>query len=329
MDFRLILPATAFLSVLLAAATPAATAASALPAAESQAVERDGVAVTVVLTKSKFSTNEQPEFIVRFRNVGKEQYRNLYEVNAYWKWTIELTDIDEHAASPGPWRLHMNSIPMRVPLEHRQIKPGETSDVKVNLNDPPFTFDFAYAGHAGREIAPLRHLKPGQYRLTAKVALTDPFGPGYFEWNGPVTSAGIDLTITEAPPRKVTQEEQEAYSDATAGVIDKLDPEGLWQNGGFPKIDLPKDAKPEDVIDAAVNRTSLESKAYRVLRVTTFSRKRMNGKISGTAALLQVGKSYKVVIFFPTEATGWWSRFYDAEMAAPPTSRPPPVERRN
>ena len=314
MDFRPILAAAAFFPSLLAAAALPSTAPSTKPVAESKQVEQDSVVVTVLLTKTSFSTDEQPEFIVRFRNVGKEQYRNLYDVGAYWNWTIKWTDLDAHAARPGPWRLHMNAIPLRVPLEHRQIMPGETTDVNINLNDPPFTFDYVYAGPIDHEIAPVRHLKPGRYRMTAKVALNFPFGPGYFEWAGPVTTAGIDLSITDAPARTPTKQEQEAYGTAIARVTDTLQPGGLWLNGVYPKIDLPKDAKPEDVIDAAVNTTLPNGKAYRVLSVKPLSGNPLPGEAPGTAALLQVGKAYKVVIFFPTGATGWWSRFYDTEV---------------
>jgi hypothetical protein len=308
MRSNLILPALAFLPVLLAVAAPTTTP-STRPAIESKAVEKDNVAVTLVMTKTTISTDEQPEFIVRFKNIGKEEYRNLYDVTAYWNWTIELTDTDPLAVNLGPWRLHMNAIPLRAYLDHRQIKPGESADVSVNLNDSPFTFDYVYARPVDHEIPPVRHLKPGHYQVSTKVLLTNPFGSGYFEWIGPVTTAGIDLTVTQASPETVTKEQQAAYDAAIVRVTNKLQSGGPWLNGGYPKIDLPKNAKPEDVIDAAVNNTLLDSKAYRVLSLKTFARNSMPAEISGMAALLQVGKSYKAVIFFPTEATGWWSRF--------------------
>ena len=317
-----ILQMFAFFPFMLAAAALAGTPPSTEPATESKAVEKDNVAVTLVASKTTFSTDEQPEFIVRFKNVGKEEYRNLYDVTAYCNWTILLTNTDPHAEPPGPWRLHMNAIPLRIPLEHRQIKPGESSDVSVNLNDPPFTFDYAYEGPVDGALPQVRHLKPGHYHLTATVTLTNPIGPGYFEWTGPVTTTAIELTITEAPQKKVPNEEQVAYDAAIAHVTDKLPSGGMWTNGRFPKIDLSKDAKPEDVIDAAVNNTLLDSKSYRVLITKPFARVDMPNKVSGTAALVRVGKSYKVVVFFPTGATGWWSRYYDTEVAPPATSQP-------
>jgi hypothetical protein len=317
MSLRLTISALILLAALLARAAPAAVAST--QPVESKEVEKDSVAVTLVMSNTTISTDEQPEFIVRFRNVGKEGYRNLYDVAAYWNWTIELINTDPHAESPGPWRLHMNILKMRVPLEHRQIKPGEFTDVSVNLNDPTFTFDYVYAGVIKHLISPVRHLPPGHYRLTVAASLVNPFGPGYFEWAGPVTTAAVELTITQAPQRTVTDATQAAYDAAIARVTDKLDSGGRWLNGISPPIDLPKDAKSESVIDSAVNNSILESKAYRVLDVKPLARKQLPGEVSGMAALLQIGKTHKVVVFFPTGATGWWSRFYDAEVVVPST----------
>ena len=305
----------------IAAAERAGTATSTQPAVESKEIVKDGVAVTVLVRKATVSADEQPEFIVRFKNVGTE-YRNLYDVTAYWKWAIDLTNTDPKATDPGPWRLRMNALPGRAPIDHRQIQPGEGTDVTVNLNDPPFTFAYTYAGSMLQLVPPTRHLNPGHYRLTVAVALTNPFGEGYFEWAGPVTTDPIEVTITEATAKAATKEELVAYDAAIARVTDTLQPGGLWRNGRSPAIDLPKNAATEEVIDAAVNATSLDSKAYRVLRVQPFAGKGVPGAASGSAALLQVGKSYKVVILLPPEISGWWSRFYDTDLLPPPVPAP-------
>ena len=100
-------------------------------------------------------------------------------------------------------------------------------------------------------------------------------------------------------------------------MTDKLQSGGLWLNGSFPKIDLPSNAKTDDVIDAAINQTILDSKSYRVLRVQPFQRDDIPGSVSGSVALLRVGKANKVVVLFPFEKSGWWSRFYDTEVELP------------
>jgi hypothetical protein len=306
-----------------------AVAAPATQPEESKSVEKDGVAVTVVMNKTTISTDEQPDFIVRFKNVlpialdGTQQYRNLYDVAAYWDWQFELTNTDPHAESPGPWQLHMNVLKVRAPLEHRRIMPGDSTDVTVNFNDPAFTFTYTYAGVVKHLISPVRHLPPGHYQLTVTAELPNPFGPGYFEWTGPATTAVIGLTVNQAPQKTVSKEEQAAYDAAIARVTDKLEPEGLWLNGPCGPIDLPKDAKPEDVVDFAVNNDlSPGTKAYRLLDVKPFGRGHAAGEIAGTAALVQAGKSYRVLVFFSTGGRNWWNRFYDVEVRMPPTSQP-------
>jgi hypothetical protein len=310
------------LLVSLATAEESATKPAAQPEAESTPVEKDDVAVNLVLKHASFSADEQPEFVVRFKNVGKD-YINLYDVAAYWNWKIDLVDADRPAPQGGPWRLRMNAIAERHHIDHRQIKPGQSTDVLVNLNDPPFTFSYDYEGPlAGTKIRPIRSLSPGHYRLIATIALSNPFGDGYHEWSGPVTTEPVKLTITESTPKPETKEELAAYDTAISRVTDNLGSGGLWMNGHFPKIDLPGDAKTDDVIDAAVNQASLDSKAYNVLRVQPFKKDEMPGSVSGSAALLRVGKAYKVVIVFPFEKSGWWSRFYDTNVELPKNASP-------
>jgi hypothetical protein len=212
----------------------------------------------------------------------------------------------------------MHQIALGAALDHRQIKPHESTDVAINLNDPPFTFDYVYDGRVkGAPVPPLRHLKPGKYQLQVTVRLQNPFGAGYHEWVGPLTTSPIEIQVSSGGvARSPTKEEIAAYDAAISRVTEKLLPGGLWLNGSFPEIKLPKDAKPEDVIDAAVNQTVLDSKAYRILRVRPFSTGQTSDP-SGLAALVKVGKALKVVIFFATGDTGWWTRFYDTEIALP------------
>jgi alpha-L-fucosidase len=290
---------------------------------ESKPVQKDGVSVNVVLQRQSISTDSQPEFVVRFKNTGSD-YINLYDVTAYWNWQIRLTNTNPHTDRPGPWLLRMHHIAGRGDLEYRQIKPRESTDVSINLNDPPFTFDYVYDGSAkGARVPPVRHLSPGKYQLQATVRLKDPFGRRYHEWVGPVTTSPIELKVTDSgvAGRSPTKEEIAAYDAAISRVIEKLSPGGLWMNGGFPDIKLPKDAKPEDVVDAAVNQTILDSKAYRILRVRPFSPDGPSDATSGSAALVRVGKDLKVVIFFAIGDKSWWTRFYDAEVVLPATPR--------
>ncbi len=305
----------------LGPAAPPGTEPSSRPSAESKPVEKDGVSVSVSLKQRTIPSDEQPKFVVRFGNTTKD-YINLYNLKAYCGWHIQFTGTDKRAAHPGPWELRMDKIPSRIDVALEQIKAGESMEVAVDLNDPPFTFDFVYEGAQKKPVAPVRRLGPGTYRVIITIALQNPFGPSPHMWVGPLTTDAVELKVSEAAANakesSPTAQEVADYDNAIDQVAQKLDPNGLWQNGGFPEIKLPADAKPEDVIASAVNVYDLGSKAYRILRVKRLDRSRGDDM---SAALVRVGKSPKVLAFYPTGKSGWWTRFYDTEIK-PPTTQP-------
>ncbi len=286
------------------------------PAVESKAVVSGGVSITVRTEQKTVASGEQPQCAVRFSNTSTD-YINLYDVDAFWDWTVEFTRVDKGAAQPGPWRLKMDSIPHRYPLAHKQIKAGESLDVAINLNDPPFTFVYVYDGPQRRTVMPVRHLAAGTYQMSITIGLKNPFGPGHHLWEGPATTEPIEITIATPDPNvkevKPSAEEISAYDKAITRVTEKLPPNGLWMNGGSPDIKLLKSAESEDVIAAAVNMNSSMSKRYQVLRVVPFDQLQKGA----SAGLVRVGKEVKVLVFFSTGETGWWTRFYDTELVMP------------
>jgi len=295
---------------------PVATAPATRAAVVSKPVVKDGVSISVLTDRATIAAGEQPEFAVRFLNTSAD-YINLYDVDAFWDWTFEFTNVEKGVPEPGPWRLKMDSIPHRYPIAHKQIKAGESLDLAINLNDPPFTFVYEYAGPMRRTIMPVRHLSPGTYQMRITIGLKNPFGPGYHLWEGPATSEPIEFTIAKADPKakevKPSAEEISAYDAAIKHVTEKLQPFGLWMNGMSPDIKLPKSADAEDVIAAAVNMNTSMSKRYEILRVQPFDRLQKGA----SAGLVRVGKEVKVLVFFSTGETGWWTRFYDTELVMP------------
>jgi hypothetical protein len=302
----------------LASALPPTTAPSSPQSAESKPVEKDGVSVTVATNQRSISADEQPGFVVRFKNTSAD-YINLYDVQASWDWQIRFTNTDKRAGHPGPWLLRMDKLPHRYPIAHKQIKAGESLEVAVNLADPPFTFDFVYEGETDKPVAPVRRLGPGKYQMTITITLPNPFGPGHHLWVGPLTTDPLELEVrnpvANGRESQPTAQEIAAYDSAIDQVTKQLEPHGLWLNGGTPEIKLPPDAKPEDVIASAVNRHMLESKAYHILRVRRLDRP--TGELS--VALVRVGTKTRVLVFFPTGKIGWWTRFYDTDLASPAT----------
>jgi hypothetical protein len=61
-------------------------------------------------------------------------------------------------------------------------------------------------------------------------------------------------------------------------------------------------------------------KAYQILRI----RKLERSPDGFSAALVRVGGNSRVLVFFPIDKSGWWTRFYDAELteARPSTTVP-------
>ena len=315
---------TALFAPLGSAATPA-TEPSSRPSAEPKPVEKDGVSVSVLLKQRTIPSGEQPKFAVRFSNTTKD-YINLYNVGAFCDWHIQFTSTDKRAVHPGPWELRMDKIPNRLDVALEQIKAGESMEVAVDLNDPPFTFDFVHKGAQKKPVAPVRRLSPGTYRVIITIALQSPFGPGPHMWVGPLTTDAVELKVSEAAANakesQPTAQEVADYDNAINQVVQKLEPGGLWENGSFPEIKLPADAKQEDVIAFAVNMHDLGSKAYRILRVKRLDRSRGDDM---SAALVRVGTKPTVLIFYPIGKNGWWTRFYDTDLKPPATqpAKPP------
>jgi hypothetical protein len=293
---------------------------SASPPAETKPVEKDGLSVTVSMERRAIPADEQPSFVLRFKNTSNG-YINLYGINAFWGWQIRFANINKPAGNPGPWKLRFDTIPgRRHYTAHKQVKPGESTEVAINLNDPPYTFNYVYDGVADHLIAPVRSLSPGAYRLEVNVALKNPFGPGHHEWTGPVTTEPVEFTVDPSGSHglgsRPTKEEISAYDQVIQRVTGKLDPHA-WMNGSSGEVKLPAGAKLEDVIALAVNKHSLESKAYRILRVRQVDRP----KVGASAALMEVGAKTKVLIFFPEGKEAWWTRFYDTALS-PPAAQP-------
>jgi hypothetical protein len=290
-----------------------ATKAVPKPAAESKPVEKDGIAIIISTQKDKLKSDEQPEFVVRFTNTSKD-YVNLYDVEAYGDWVMTFSKNLPKGAPCETWKVRFDKIASGNNLVHKQLKPGESLEVAVGLSDPLFTFGYEFAGPESKVLPRRRHLGPGDYRLELTISLKNPFGPGHHLWCGPLKTEPVDFTIAnESSTTQPTEREIAAFDKAMEPTIELTrEKNGLWLNGGFPEIKLPDGAEAEDVIAAAVNvnRSNLGSKGYRVLRL-----RQLDGETDKkAAALISVGKSTKVLIFFSLGKGKWWTRFYKADL---------------
>jgi len=90
---------------------------------------------------------------------------------------------------------------------------------------------------------------------------------------------------------------------------------GLWINGCFPIIELPPDAKPDQVLAAAVKMTGFDQghiKSCEILKVRQVELI-TGGKETFSAALIKSDLGTKILLFKPEKNNRWWTRFYDVE----------------
>jgi hypothetical protein len=164
----------------------------------------------------------------------------------------------------------------------------------------------------------------GEFTLTVIVtyrATGDPVVPNAAAgWTGTVSSnkrAVIiwrpNVSVSASPPAAFT------YEDAIDRLVKKLGPGGSWTNGLSPEVGLPADAKPEDIIAEAVKNwgPAGQRAAYRVLHIQSLKFETLVG--SASAALIQNDAGTRILIFYPFRTKGWWTRFYDTDLASATT----------
>ena len=103
-------------------------------------------------------------------------------------------------------------------------------------------------------------------------------------------------------------------SDAIDNLVHKLnsDTSGLWVNGGYPNLELPEDAQPDQVVARAIQLTGFDEgpiSRYDILEVRSVTLNTGMGNYS--AALIDSNLGPKIILFrYEGKAIGWWTRFY-------------------
>lgn len=87
----------------------------------------------------------------------------------------------------------------------------------------------------------------------------------------------------------------------------------MWNNGGFPKIDLPAFASNEDVIGAAFAGISFDEGKVTKYAIVDARRVRIGEDDRAyTAAIVDTNLGRKVVLLrYEGADVGWWSRVFD------------------
>ncbi|MBS1727099.1 MAG: hypothetical protein JST51_10300 [Armatimonadetes bacterium] len=280
--------------------------ASAKPATE---VPATAVSVSLRSDDYAITNDQQPSFKITFQNDWSD-YVNLYNINAYWKWHIVFLRLDATKQSPGPWSVRFE-VSNSAALDHKQLKPGESLEIRVDLNDPAYTFDYENLGPRDGLKTKRRKLPPGYYQISVNVRLDPPLGPGNHEWIGPALPRPVDLFVREAPTVTPSTEDLKKWDAAIDSVKPIFESQGgLWRNGVMPNLPLDKTATTEDVVASAVNWVQFGTKRTKILRSRDLG---VPDKLS--AALVMVGKQPKVLVyFFDADIGKWWTRFYDVKL---------------
>ena len=104
-------------------------------------------------------------------------------------------------------------------------------------------------------------------------------------------------------------------SDPIDKLVTKLNASnGLWVNGVFPIIELPADAKPDEVLAVAVKMTGFDHGHVKTYEIRNVRQVELTNVPMGTpysAALVQSDLGMKIFLFKPLKNNQWWTRFYD------------------
>lgn len=91
---------------------------------------------------------------------------------------------------------------------------------------------------------------------------------------------------------------------------------GMWVNGIYPIINLPANAKPEEVIAQAIKMTGFDKGHIKTYKIVEIRKVKLNAPSmeNCSAALIESDLDVKVLLFKYEEnssSSTWWTRFYD------------------
>jgi hypothetical protein len=109
-----------------------------------------------------------------------------------------------------------------------------------------------------------------------------------------------------------------AATDAIDALISGLnDSHGLWRNGSYPTIHLPSSASMDAVVEEAFGKVGFKEGRVEHYTVVSARSVYLDGHQNQEyyALLIDTNLGRKVLLMrYEGDATGWWTRFYDAEL---------------
>jgi len=147
---------------------------------------------------------------------------------------------------------------------------------------------------------------------SSRIAHPSGFANGEAAWrkNGMkhIAITMLCLALTSCVGAKPT------IADPIDELVTKLNAShGLWINGVYPIIDLPSDAKAEQVLAAAVKMTGFDQGHIKTCKILEIRTVLLNTGWVGpySAALVESDLGMKIFLFKAERNNRWWIRFYD------------------
>ena len=151
--------------VLLIACSTSLAADKTEPTATSLPVEKSGLQVTLIESKTAFAANEPVNFTLRFKNTSSKSI-SLSNAARFENWSVRF----EEVTSRMPWRLQRLPTDQPEPLYNlKELKPGESVDIMTAWGSTRFPFQYESELILNMPIPPVVTLRPGRYRLWVGV----------------------------------------------------------------------------------------------------------------------------------------------------------------
>jgi hypothetical protein len=217
------------------------------------------------------------------------------------------------------------------------------SDATVRLRCSPFgvyrTDALAISPHLGKlwviaDDDPREYFLSGSFTVDPAGHLLPPgkgseIAPADVEhvWRGTIVLPAVRIAsarraATSQPNPPATQPGAAAADDPITRLATTLAPShGLWLNGAFPKLDLPRDAPEEQVMAQVFQMTTTPQgriTEHRVLEkrqvnIPAAGAKEIRPEDTYTAFHVDTNLGRKIVLLRHSPSGGWWSRVFDVK----------------
>jgi hypothetical protein len=134
------------------------------------------------------------------------------------------------------------------------------------------------------------------------------------------TTTTTTTTMTTTTNEATTRPHPPATADAIDGLVERLSSShGLWLNGAFADLGLPRAASMQQVVSRVFEMTGFDAGRVKEHRILETRQVRIAGSLPDeyTAVLVETDMGRKIVLlqYQGERARGmWWSRVYDAEL---------------